>query len=109
MGLDSSLYLFDVDNDDNTDNYSEIGYLRNSHDLHRWIEERAENNLMPTHDDGRIEVSYEDLNELENLIFSRDLYGTPDKGVSPDLDYKFVSAGKLAIIEGYKVFYSGWL
>lgn len=125
MGLDMFAYKVkkglitesvDFEISDKEESNEDLHYWRKHPNLHGWMEDlyNKKGGSAPEFNCVNVQLTEEDLNELESSINDRNLpetvgffFGASDGSETED-DLEFIRKAKEAIAEGYDVYYTSW-
>ena len=123
MGLDMYAYTAAEPNQDwHDNNHREIAYWRKHPNLHGWMEQLWHSrgghapSDDPTFNGIELELTWQDLDDLEQAIINKQLphtsgffFGTPSDDYYYQQDLEFVKNARAELFLGLKVFYnSSW-
>jgi hypothetical protein len=110
---------FEVAKDESNQSYlHELYYWRKHHDLHGWMEAlyRVKGGTKESFNCVKVRLTLDDLNLLEHAVLNGKLpqtqgffFGTntPDEE-SMKNDMEFIAKAKIAIVQGFAVYYDSW-
>ena len=118
MGLDMYAYTAAKEQADHKTGQRELAYWRKHPNLHGWMERLAESKKVEysTFNGVELELTWEDLDELERAITHNQLpstqgffFGNESDDFYKEQDLEFVKKARAELFMGLKVFYnSSW-